>query len=240
DDVAVLLLVGPEVLHLVFLGRRRLLALHAAGGQRQTGRGQAGDLEDVATGTGLGHAAQEGGGVQGVHDVLSAFDYVRVLRLPGKPHGVAPLGGDRGVVGVLLEHRHLGVVGEADGVAVGGAQVHHLGDGAGQRAQLAFRLLGGEDDLLRPYGHGDLAVVPRHQDPAAADLQHSSGGGAAEEVGGADEAGDEGGGRLLVDLVRRGQLLDQAVLHDGDPVAHGQRLALVMRHVHERDADLAL
>ena len=35
-------------------------------------------------------------------------------------------------------------------------------------------------------------------------------------------------------------LLDPAVLHDDDDVAHRQRLLLVVGHVHERDPDLAL
>ena len=35
-------------------------------------------------------------------------------------------------------------------------------------------------------------------------------------------------------------LLDPAPVHDGDPVAHGQRLLLVVGHVDERDPDLLL
>ncbi len=36
------------------------------------------------------------------------------------------------------------------------------------------------------------------------------------------------------------ELLDAAAVHDRDPVAHRERLLLVVGHVHERDADLAL
>ena len=36
------------------------------------------------------------------------------------------------------------------------------------------------------------------------------------------------------------ELLDLARVHDRDPVAHRERLFLVVGHVHERDADLGL
>ena len=44
----------------------------------------------------------------------------------------------------------------------------------------------------------------------------------------ADEARDEHVGGLGEDLVRRRDLLDQAVAHDGDAVGHGQGLELVV------------
>ena len=44
----------------------------------------------------------------------------------------------------------------------------------------------------------------------------------------------------LVELDRRGHLLDAALVEDRDPVAHRQRLLLVVGHEHEGDADLAL
>ena len=43
-----------------------------------------------------------------------------------------------------------------------------------------------------------------------------------------------------VDLLRRSDLLDQAFAHHGDPVAHGERLVLVVGDEDERDPDLAL
>ena len=46
--------------------------------------------------------------------------------------------------------------------------------------------------------------------------------------------------RLLVDLGGRADLLDPAVVEDGDPVAHRQRLVLVVGHEDEGDADVAL
>ena len=47
-------------------------------------------------------------------------------------------------------------------------------------------------------------------------------------------------GRPLVQLLRRAQLLDLAAVHDRDPVAHRERLLLVVGHVDEGDADLDL
>ena len=63
---------------------------------------------------------------------------------------------------------------------------------------------------------------------------------ALEHVRDADEAGDELGRRALVDLGGRADLLDPAVVEDREAVAHRERLLLVVRHVDERDADLAL
>jgi hypothetical protein len=59
-------------------------------------------------------------------------------------------------------------------------------------------------------------------------------------LGAADEAGDEYVGRLVVELLRWGTLLDAAILHDRHPVAHRHRLGLVMRDVESDDAGLML
>ena len=61
-----------------------------------------------------------------------------------------------------------------------------------------------------------------------------------EQVRHADEARDELGARVLVDLGGRPDLLDAAAVEDREPVAHRQRLVLVVGHVDERDPDLAL
>ena len=53
-------------------------------------------------------------------------------------------------------------------------------------------------------------------------------------------AGDERRGRALVHGLGVGQLLDVAVEHDRDPVAHAHRLFLVVGDEDERDAELAL
>jgi hypothetical protein len=56
----------------------------------------------------------------------------------------------------------------------------------------------------------------------------------------ADEVRDEGRGRTLVDLPRACDLLDPPAVHHRDPVGHRERLFLVVRHVHERRAQLVL
>ena len=65
---------------------------------------------------------------------------------------------------------------------------------------------------------------------------------ALEEVhrGRADEGRDEEVVGLVVELLRRALLLEQAVAHDRDPRAHRHRLDLVVGDVHRRHAELAL
>ncbi len=61
-----------------------------------------------------------------------------------------------------------------------------------------------------------------------------------EEVRLADEGGDEAGRRLVVERVRRADLLQPAVVHDGDPVGHHQRLLLVVGDVDDRHPQLVV
>ncbi len=61
-----------------------------------------------------------------------------------------------------------------------------------------------------------------------------------DQVRGAQEVGDELGARRVVELDGVAELIDPAVAHDGDRVGHRHRLLLVVRYVHERDADIAL
>ena len=61
-----------------------------------------------------------------------------------------------------------------------------------------------------------------------------------DDVRHADEAGDEFALGVLVHLRRRPDLLDPALVEDCDAIGHRQRLLLIVRHVDERDADLAL
>ena len=58
--------------------------------------------------------------------------------------------------------------------------------------------------------------------------------------GRADEAADEEVDRPLVELLRRRDLLEHALAHDRDAVAHRHRLDLVVRHVDRRHAELVL
>ena len=82
----------------------------------------------------------------------------------------------------------------------------------------------------------------------ASDLEHGAVvgddavgvGGAPPEIVAADESGDERRGRALVDGLGVGQLLDVAVEHDRDPVAHAHRLFLVVGDEDEGDAELGL
>src|SRR6266850_1055765 len=61
-----------------------------------------------------------------------------------------------------------------------------------------------------------------------------------EEVAVADELAHESGSRVVIHLERRRRLLERAVTEDRDAVRHRHRLGLVVRHVHHRDADLAV
>ena len=56
----------------------------------------------------------------------------------------------------------------------------------------------------------------------------------------ADEAGDEQVDRVLVQRLRGVDLLEHALAHDGDPVAHRHRLGLVVGDVDRRDAEVVL
>src|SRR5690349_19080601 len=56
----------------------------------------------------------------------------------------------------------------------------------------------------------------------------------------ADETGDEEIDRAVVELLRRRDLLQLALAHDGDAVAHGHRLDLVVRYVDRRHTEAAL
>ncbi len=75
------------------------------------------------------------------------------------------------------------------------------------------------------------------EDEAKAGWRDALGG---EEIGLADEIGDEARRGPLVDFRGRTDLQDPAATHHRDPVGHGQRLVLVVRHEDEGDAELAL
>jgi hypothetical protein len=65
--------------------------------------------------------------------------------------------------------------------------------------------------------------VPRRTVPAS---QHHGG----QEIGGADKVSDKRAGGLPVDLQRRADLLDHALVHHHNAVGHGQRFFLIVRH----------
>ena len=135
-------------------------------------------------------------------------------------------------------------------------RTHELGhlDGALKRALL---VLVGKQDLLGAHAGRDLlhvAAVPvesklsaslggeRHVhvlgcDGEAVARAHQLG---IEEVHlrHADKAGDEDVRGMVEDLLRRGDLLDDAVLHDHDAIAEGHSLGLVVGNIDERALDL--
>lgn len=84
--------------------------------------------------------------------------------------------------------------------------------------------------LQRRAQHVDLDEVP----------VRAPGPGAGPQIGLTDEAGDEHRCGPVVNLCGRADLVDVACVHHRDPVAHRQRLLLVVGHVDERDPDLAL
>src|SRR5215470_15774753 len=142
---------------------------------------------------------------------------------PGDAHPV--------VAGIVPGHGCFRVL-PADDQLAAGVQVHDI---AGEDPRVnnvadpawlylhpgrLLRAAGEQGDLLGPYGH-----------PAAV---------AFDEVGDADEPGHERRPRPLVYLDRGADLLDAALIQHRDAIAHRQRLLLVVRHVDEGDADLAL
>ena len=135
-----------------------------------------------------------------------------------------------GTVSVLLERDESATDVEVDDEPGHRAGVHDLRDGARRGAGAVRRLGPGRSDgeLLRPDAVG--AAAPRRTLRLLA----------AEQVGGADETGDEGVGRLLVDVAGAADLLDAPLVEDRDPVAEGERLLLVVGDEQERDADVAL
>ena len=68
----------------------------------------------------------------------------------------------------------------------------------------------------------------------------SVGHGARKQVGLADEGGDELGFRVVVQVVHGAQLLDLALVHQGNPVGHHEGLLLVMGDKDKGDAELGL
>src|SRR5437867_1838471 len=60
---------------------------------------------------------------------------------------------------------------------------------------------------------------------------------AVQKIRRSDEVGDELAARPLVDFARRADLLDVALVHHRDRVRQGERLALVVGHVHGRDPE---
>ena len=150
------------------------------------------------------------------------------------------------------EHRQLAARAGAQQVLRADPQVGGVGDHPGDVLMTHGHLVGGADQkqLLRAYpqvdravvgpgpagGHREARAVRRHHDVAAA----GTAGLAGQQVGPAQEVRDERGGGKLVDVGGCAELLDPAGVHHRDRVRHGHGLLLVVRDVHEGDADLGL
>ncbi len=94
--------------------------------------------------------------------------------------------------------------------------------------------LGGAEDLCGER-HVDIGAAKA---PASVDrLEH-----AGDQVHRrrSEERGDEDVRRTPVDVLWRADLLQDAVVHHCDPVAHGHRLDLIVRDVHRRDPELGV
>src|SRR3954447_16514544 len=156
------------------------------------------------------------------------FPSARTIDAPGEtsvPHEADRLPADlerlhRGGRQVLLHDDELAADIELDDVPRERAEVHDLADVARRGARLPVDrravavevdLLGADRDRLRGTGDRLRGLV-------------------LEDVRRADEPGDESGGRALVDLRRRPDLLDPAVVEDGEPIAHRERLVLIVCH----------
>src|SRR5215207_3435957 len=133
-----------------------------------------------------------------------------VLPLPDEADSLAFEGEGlrRGGRQVLLGDDELRARVEGDDVAGIRAEIHDLPDSAGRDDLVGGGLVDDlpEADLLGPDG----VRAGRAQDPSR-DV-------AAQEVRGPDEAGDEPRRRPLVDLGRAADLLDPAIVEDGEAV----------------------
>ena len=153
-----------------------------------------------------------------------------------------PLGAGRDV-GVLRDHDQPHAARRLEDVVRRRSQVDRLDDRRDDAdAALASRqgeLLGTHRDpdriaYLHPVRQRERQQLPVFEAHAVALGRRG------DQVRDADELGDERVHGPLVDVLCAADLLEDAVVHDGDAVGHRERLLLVVRHVHERDADLAL
>src|SRR5439155_1518162 len=89
--------------------------------------------------------------------------------------------------------------------------------------------------LPRPI-HSQYSEAGLHQNPRTFPRTH----GAFQQIARAEKLSHEARARTLIQLLGTTELLDAAVIHYGDSVAHCQRLLLVVGDVNERDAEPAL
>src|SRR5690606_34791340 len=146
--------------------------------------------------------------------------------------------GDERALAALLASLEGDVLGHRAAVDVGvGAELLDDVD-----LDLEAVLLGPDLDILGADTDDDVTAgvaegLSADLDLVGAELHAILGDGNGDEVhrGGADEAGDEDIRGLVVHLARTGHLLENAVLEQGDPIAHRHRLDLVVGDVDGRD-----
>ena len=142
-------------------------------------------------------------------------------------------------------HPALDGVGQLDLHLREGAEVDDVADRPGDAGRLPHAGRS-EADPFGPHHHVARASVEavglqRAQQVPATDVDAPTAEVLApQEVRHPQEARHERRGRTLVDVTRSGALLDPTVVHHRDPVAHRERLLLVVGDVHEGDAHLAV
>ena len=183
-------------------------------------------------------------------DALRAAQQPTRLRLPTHPHPLARAQQRKVVFRTDVCDKWAPVEGaevEPDERALED-QVHDL---RRHRREAGRRLLDLEVHALGPDHQGRVPTIPETLDgrrtddsvagnPSDREVSFATLDLCRQQVGHADEPGDELRLGLVVDLLGRADLLDPALAHHRDPVAHRERLFLIVGHEDEGDADLAL
>src|SRR5471030_1441410 len=165
-------------------------------------------------------------------DILENMDVLGIDR------DVHPRAGRRQLATRRLAHDQLEAVVAGDAELEGAAEIDRFLDLAREDIGAAAETLGPHQDA---HALADLARMPGEQPPAAferddARLRH----GAAEDVALAHEVRDERIRGPFVDLGRRGDLFDAALVHHGDTVGKHQRFFLIVRDEDRGEAKPAL
>ncbi len=181
-----------------------------------------GPVSGLAAGGGLAVCAGSG-----LRDV-SAPEEVEAVGVQREPHLVG--GGRLGRVEPQREVLAVGQRGRRTDVV---AEIEPVLDGRLDGATVDDERLGPGDDCHRP-----LARPRGRRDGRVTQVEMAVRDGGRKPVRRTDEVGDEGVHGLLVDVVRRADLLDLAVVHHRDPVAHDHRLGLVVGDVQRGDAQV--
>ena len=178
--------------------------------------------------------------------------------------GVVPLGVDAGIaggpaqpyrladlqtlrVGQGLDHQ-LGAAAGIQGAALALAEEQGLADlgadlvpagwrgrGGGLFGCQQLQLLGAQHEQQFLVG-SDIRCRPHRQSLTFEVAMRLGPRGDAQEVGIAEKGGDEGVGRILVEVIAAAQTDDATVAEDGDALGQPQRLFLVMGDVDDGDA----